>query len=146
MDLDFDISDLEDDLDLTHVDIELKIVSSCSPRYLQQRGHGIEKVIVFFLFFNSPKKKPRTQNAGNDMTMKTRVEFTYETNIKLTGLEVGPKQLEYNETIVAFAHTFKITNEGPSPLNKDLHYTLYVPDSGLLDVVLVMQFKVIYSK
>ena len=74
--------------------------------------------------------------------MTTRVHFRYETNLELTALDAGLKQMEYNETMVAFIHKFKITNRGPSPLNRDTEYTLYVPDSKLLDVQLVSQFQV----
>ena len=74
--------------------------------------------------------------------MKTTIDFTYETNIKLIGLDIGQKQMEYNESLVSFVHTFKITNQGPSPLSKDLEYELYLPDSELLDIKLVSQFKV----
>ena len=52
VDLDFDISELEDDLDLSKVDIAFRIDSSCSPRYSMFTKQAIDHIILWKL--NSP--------------------------------------------------------------------------------------------
>ena len=40
----------------------------------------------------------------------------------------------YDQADLPFKHSFSITNEGPSPQNKPVTVTAYVPDTDLVDL------------
>jgi hypothetical protein len=108
LDLTFPIGHLVENVDLTKKELNFYLSNNCS-----------------------------TQDSSATVSSRLRVVFEYVYRILVSELTSTVDQVEYghNVTSVPIQHAFNVTNLGPSPLNRQVSYDVFIPDVDFVSFI-----------